>query len=508
MKILDYTALQTDEFYLPSSATEESLRLLPKWSSVYVFCLRVLRNQQMTFDQCHDALMWIWNNVPVCLVTSDMAGKMVGVQFYDCAEPIHIPHTSENEGMKQLNLIDQYGAYSRLLSANPLKRQVVFIYVDKIMETAGKEHYDTMFTFTVLHEMMHAMLDIDVADEPTPIMSRNSMLLDMSRHYFLNREEVIANALAVMFLMKIFPDDCKYAVDYVQSQPKPYCQIFDVMKSEQFLLMQASQWLLYKKKFDGVLGTYVYGPEKIIEMPHTIISYEYAGLTSFIFPKGTKSICFGFLSDFIGLQSVIIPEGVKTIEYMAFHNCSNLREIVLPSSLTELSRNAFGGCGSIEHITVNEENEKYYSGGECLIEKGSDIVVLGCSKSVIPDICSGIGEYAFADCKGLTEIRIPNNLYVIKPYAFVGCDGLKKVVIPIGTEHVGRCAFYGCKNLEEIFIHGAPHLYYQCFAQCRKLQKVLGFGDKCIIADKTAFLVSDKTADFDIWGGISMVDEL
>jgi len=508
MKILDYTALQADEFYLPSPATENNLMLLPKWSLVYVFCLRVIQKQQMTFDQCHDALMKIWNNVPVCLVTSDMAGNSIAIEFSTGIEPIRIPNPENDNDNTQLNFFDPLGVYSRQTSSDPNKRQVVFVWVDKIMDIAGKDNYDILFAFTVLHEMMHVMFDIDAADKRDPKQSLNADIIYMSRDFFFNREDVVANALAVLFLMKLCPNDHRYAVDYVQNQPQPYSQIFDVMRSEHGLLIQASQWLLYKKRYNGLPDSFVYGPEEVIEIPYSNRTNEYEGLTSFIFPSGTSRICYEFLKDFVGLRSVTIPEGVVTIDELAFDNCANLRELMLPSSLNKLAYNAFKGCGRIEHISVNETNEKFYSSGECVVEKGSDVVVLGCSKSEIPEICSGIGEFAFADCKDLTKIHIPEHLYVIRQFAFTGCDGLKQIVIPKGVEHICENAFYSCENLQEVIIKGAPLLYDQCFAQCRNLQKVWGLSDKRVVAAKNAFLMSDITADFEFRGGISMVDEL
>jgi len=462
----------------------------------------------MTFDQCHDVLMKIWNNVPVCLVTSDMAGKSIAIEYSTGIEPVRIPDSANHSEAMQLNLFDPLGVYSRQASSDQNKRQVVFIWTDKIMEIAGKEHYDTLFSFAVLHEMMHVMLDIDASDERNPLQSQNADMINVARNYFMNREDVIANALAVLFLTKVWPDDYKYVADYVQNQPKPYRQIFDVMESEQDLLIHASQWLLYKKQFKGIPNYFVFGPEEIINMPCPTVTDEYKGLTSFIFPSGTSRICHGFLQDFIGLRNVTIPEGVATIDERAFYNCSNLKEIVLPSTLTQLAKDAFNGCGNIKHIAVNESNKTFYSSGECLIEKGSDVVVLGCSKSIIPEICSGIGEFAFADCEGLTTIDIPEHLYVIQQSAFMGCNELKRIIIPKGVKHICQFAFYSCTNLEEIIIKGTPLLYSQCFAQCRNLQKVYGLSDKQVVAEKNAFLASDRYADFEFRGGISMVDEL
>lgn len=89
---------------------------------------------------------------------------------------------------------------------------------------------------------------------------------------------------------------------------------------------------------------------------------------------------------------------------------------------------------------MDEGNPKYYSAGNCLIEKETKGIILGCKNSIIPETAESIGSRAFADCTGLTEIIIPDNIVSIGDYAFSGCTGLATAILPynIEDENVGN----------------------------------------------------------------------
>ena len=94
-------------------------------------------------------------------------------------------------------------------------------------------------------------------------------------------------------------------------------------------------------------------------------------------------------------EEVIIPstyEGipVREIDYAAFENCSNLKSVVIPASVIYIGSFAFKGC-DLEKITVDADNPKYYSEGNCLIERSSGTLIQGCNTSMIPNTVTSIG---------------------------------------------------------------------------------------------------------------------
>ena len=76
------------------------------------------------------------------------------------------------------------------------------------------------------------------------------------------------------------------------------------------------------------------------------------------------------------------------------------------------------------NIDIDDKTGIYMSCGNCLIEKATNTLVLGCGSSVIPDTVTCIAAEAFRDCDTLSEIFIPSSVKKIEANAFSGCDNL------------------------------------------------------------------------------------
>lgn len=109
---------------------------------------------------------------------------------------------------------------------------------------------------------------------------------------------------------------------------------------------------------------------------------------------------------------------------------------------------------------------------------------------------TGIGNYAFGYCRGLTSIVIPNSVTNIGNYAFEYCSGLTSIVIPNSVTNIGTCAFEGCSSLLEVFFlpMKCPKLDYNVFAKCHAHMECYvpsveeyGFGIEYLTFTKKAF---------------------
>ena len=143
---------------------------------------------------------------------------------------------------------------------------------------------------------------------------------------------------------------------------------------------------------------------------------------SITIPETIEVVKANSFCGFSDLKSVVFPENVITIEANAFSECTGLTSLSIPKSVTNIHSTAFMGCSNIETIEVAEDNPKYCSKGNCLIDKETGTVVFGCKNSMIPDdgTVKSIGNWAFANC------------------------GVDRVFIPDGVEYVGGQAF--CVN--------------------------------------------------------------
>ncbi len=173
------------------------------------------------------------------------------------------------------------------------------------------------------------------------------------------------------------------------------------------------------------------------------------GLTSITIPEGVTSIGSYAFSGCTGLTSITIPEGVTSIGDCAFFGCTGLTSLTIPGSVDTIGDRAFYNCSGLTSITTDKNNAVYGSEGNCLIEKSSGTLILGCETSVIPDDGSvtNIGNSAFFNCTGLTNMDIPEGVTSISNSAFYGCKGLRGVNTPSSVTSIGGDSFTDCENL-------------------------------------------------------------
>ena len=203
----------------------------------------------------------------------------------------------------------------------------------------------------------------------------------------------------------------------------------------------------------------------------------------------------------------------------AFYGCTDLTSVTIPSSVQSVGNHAFDGCSTLTSVTINSNavasadysySTSYYypSYDNFKTRFGNQVTsyVLGPGVTAIGEDafydCTGmtqvtfngavtsIGEYAFRDCTSLTRVDIANlaawctinfDHYTSNPlyyahhiyhngnlvnnldnlgspasigtYAFYGCTDLTSVTIPSSVQSVGNHAFDGCSTLTSVTIN-------------------------------------------------------
>ena len=213
-----------------------------------------------------------------------------------------------------------------------------------------------------------------------------------------------------------------------------------------------------------------------------LIIKEY-GLKVYNIKNGTKVICdyaFAFDNESFcyipSLQSIYIPETVTSIGKSAFYGCEFLQSIVIPNSVTNIGKGAFRGCLKLTRIIVEPYNEIYDSRSSCnaIIEKKTNMLVAGCSATIIPNSVKSIGDLAFNCCESLQSIAIPNSVTNIGKEAFSECKSLQSIVIPNSVTCIGEEAFSGCKSLQSIVIpESVTSIGDSAFCDCTSLQSIV-----------------------------------
>ena len=156
-----------------------------------------------------------------------------------------------------------------------------------------------------------------------------------------------------------------------------------------------------------------------------------SGLTSIVLSKRLTVIENDVFAGCTSLTSITVPDSVTWIMSGAFDGCTGLTSIRIPSNVDAIDVGAFSGCSGLTSITVDKNNSTYYSLGNCLIEKSTKTLILGCNSSVIPSGGSvvEIPAGAFDGCPELTDINIPKSVTSIAGGAFRHCSGLKSITV-------------------------------------------------------------------------------
>ncbi len=194
--------------------------------------------------------------------------------------------------------------------------------------------------------------------------------------------------------------------------------------------------------------------------------YGCKGLTNLTIPSSVQKIDYVAFAHCTNIASLTLEDGIKEIESNAFSEIP-ITELNIPASVTTIGDNPFDQCSKLTAITVDENNQYFYSSGNCLIEKSSKTIISGCKNSVIPSSnILKIGGDAFCEigfARG-TEIILPEGLIEIGYEAFDHCSGLYNINFPSTLQKIGGSAFSMC-NLSTLNIpKSVTSIGTDCFA--------------------------------------------
>ncbi len=157
-----------------------------------------------------------------------------------------------------------------------------------------------------------------------------------------------------------------------------------------------------------------------------------SSLKSIEFPAGMVSFSGQNLNSCDSLVELVIPEGVTSLDGWRLISCRNLRRLSLPASLRVTSGSSFGSIPKLEAIDIHPDNPSFHVVGGVLFSKDMTRLVrcLETKKGVceIPQTVKRIDGNAFANCRLLTEIRIPAGATEIGYGAFENCTAKTKRV--------------------------------------------------------------------------------
>ena len=241
--------------------------------------------------------------------------------------------------------------------------------------------------------------------------------------------------------------------------------------------------------------------------------------------EGVTSIGEYAFEECTNVTSISIPGSVTELNEYCFSACVSMKSITIPQSVTRIADGVFDACekltdiyyggtdASWKHITswnaglgnnVRIHSTGVFTGkcGDNLTWKIDNDEVLTISgtgripdyndpssggnntapwygyayqikKVVLGSGVQNIGNDAFADCYGMTDITIPDGVTSIGDSAFDWCSALTEISIPGTVSSIGDSAFYGCSALTEISIPGTvSSIGDSVFSGCSALTEI------------------------------------
>ena len=187
-------------------------------------------------------------------------------------------------------------------------------------------------------------------------------------------------------------------------------------------------------------------------------------LEAVLLPDSLVGICESGFDELPSLKAINLPAGLKYINDYAFEGCKSLKAITIPSSIVYWHDVTFKESGLISVRIEGSEKIPFKSFESCENLENVEILSLG------PKPLTEIHERAFANCKKLRQVHLPETLLYIGEEAFENCASLVSIDIPVELDTMDDRAFKGCVELTEIALPGG--LGKGTFEDCHSLKRV------------------------------------
>ena len=158
-----------------------------------------------------------------------------------------------------------------------------------------------------------------------------------------------------------------------------------------------------------------------------------------ICPKGTVDIDWGDGS------------AVSTVTGTSLTKIVNTEHTYASAGKYMIKLNVTGGtCAIVGGLVGTTYVSLFISGNKTVVNENA--VYSSSVKTIRLGDNMNIGDHAFRNFRGLTNITLPSRLTSVGSYAFLGCNNLTSITIPSGVESIGASCFSNCSVLESALL--------------------------------------------------------
>ena len=185
----------------------------------------------------------------------------------------------------------------------------------------------------------------------------------------------------------------------------------------------------------------------------------------------------GTFENCTSLKNFTIPTSLTTLRERLFQGCTSLKTITLHKNVKNVKEGAFRGCASMTGIYAVKDNQRFVHDGSGVlynINRTNLVAAPGALTGtyVVLSTVTTLSNGAFADCKNLKTVLIPDKVTIIPRRCFENCTALRTAVLP-GKSEILEAAFRNCSSLDSIVIHDINGVYgSNAFENCTALKNI------------------------------------